>query len=216
MLYGILLVTFGISLRCFLWDAKGSTLIPFKKVKRGMLVMMFTLFTIATTDILLAFVDDYNILLVPENLLSPTLNSPLWFTTTRDSLLFLQNLLGASIWVYRCWRIYNRHWSVLVLPGIFFIAMAGFTLSSFVVAAIPIEWLTLGGFDNRSQIAIRLITSAYASGCLTSLVTTVLIVFRLWKLDREVSRYTVANELREGLGKTYDQQMVRSITHLVM
>ncbi|KAE9387932.1 hypothetical protein BT96DRAFT_1025649 [Gymnopus androsaceus JB14] len=201
ILYGILLVTFGISLRCFFWDARGSTLIPFKKVKRGMLAMMFALFTIATTDILLAFVDDYDILSVPENFLSPTLNSPVWFTTTRVSLLFVQNLLGTSIWLYRCWRIYDRHWSVLVLPGIFFIATAGFTLSSFVVTAIPIEWLTLGGFENRSQTAVRLITAAYASGCLTSLLTTVLIVFRLWKLDREVSRYIVANELREGLGK---------------
>ncbi|KAE9391131.1 hypothetical protein BT96DRAFT_925452, partial [Gymnopus androsaceus JB14] len=201
ILYGILLVTFGISLRCFLWDAGGSTLIPFKKVKRGMLVMMFALFTTATTDILLAFANDYNQLLVPENLLSPTLNSPLWVIITRDSLLFLQNMLGTSIWVYRCWIIYNRRWSVLILPGIFIIAMAGFSLSNFAVTAMPIESLALGGLENRRQIAIRLITSAYASGCLTSLVTTVLIVVRLWKVDREVSQYTLVNEFREGLGK---------------
>jgi len=189
ILYGISLVTSGISLRCFFIDSRGS-IIPFRQVKRGMLAMLLFLFSVATVDVALAFMNDFKQLLVPANLLVSDLNSPPWVNPARVAFLCIQNMAGDLIWLYRCWIIFNRSWTVLLLPGVLFIATMVLSFFNLALQSLPLESPVFGGPISRGFVIVRLTTASYAVAFVTSLTITVLIIWRLWTVDREVSKTT--------------------------
>lgn len=85
-LYGMQFITFGVTLRCLLWDTNGAVLTS-TQVKRGLLAMSLALFIISTLDVALAVVNDYNGLVSPGG--QDTLNTPNWLTVSRVRSSFL-------------------------------------------------------------------------------------------------------------------------------
>lgn len=86
LLYGMHFITFGVTLRCLLWDTNGAVLAS-TQVKRGLLAMSLALFIISTLDVALAVVNDYNGLVSPGG--QDTLNTPNWLTVSRVNPSFL-------------------------------------------------------------------------------------------------------------------------------
>ncbi|KAE9398812.1 hypothetical protein BT96DRAFT_976221 [Gymnopus androsaceus JB14] len=180
LLYGMHFITFGVCLRCLLWDSNGAILAS-TRVKRGLLVMSLALFIISTGDIALAVVNDYDGLVSPGG--QDTLNTPNWLTVSRMVLLGTQNLIGDSIWVYRCWIIYNRRWSVITVPSMLFFAVLGI---SFTIAGLEPE--TVPGPLPKAGRTTLLIAIVYSISFVSSLLTTVLIVHRLWRVERDLHK----------------------------
>ena len=87
LLYGIFIVVFGISMRCFFWDSKGHGR-PFREVKKGLLIIALALFS--TLDLTLGVVNDYDGLLSPGG--QAIMNTPRWLTNSRVCLFFLTSI----------------------------------------------------------------------------------------------------------------------------
>jgi hypothetical protein len=178
LFYGMHWVTFGVCLRCLLWDSHGAFLAT-SQLKRGLLTMSVALFIVSTLDVALGVVNDYNGLVSPGS--QDTLNTPNWLTVSRVVFLGIQNLIGDSIWVYRCWIIYNRRWSVILVPCILFLAVLGL---SFTIAGLEPE--TVPGPLAQAGTTTLMIAIVYCISFVSSLLTTVLIAHRLWKVDRDL------------------------------
>ncbi|KAE9383514.1 hypothetical protein BT96DRAFT_1009083 [Gymnopus androsaceus JB14] len=180
LFYGMHIITFGVCLRCLFWDSSGA-LLASTQVKRGLLVMSLALFIISTLDMALAVVNDYNGLVSPGG--QDTLNTPNWLTVSRVVFLGTQNIIGDSIWVYRCWIIYNRRWSVIAVPSLLFFAVLGI---SFTIAGLEPE--TVPGPLPKAGKTTLMIAIVYCISFVSSLLTTVLIVHRLWRVERDLHK----------------------------
>ncbi|KAL1949043.1 hypothetical protein VTO73DRAFT_10849 [Trametes versicolor] len=92
-----------------------------------------------------------------------------------DILISLSDLLGDFVLLYRCWIIWGRNYWVILLP--FFTAVAGFSCIMELVHIVVT-------FDPNAPVApaalVPLGLAGYALPLATNVLTTMLIVARLW------------------------------------
>jgi len=125
---------------------------------------------------------------------------PPWMEGTGDAFFCLNILLADCTFIWRCWTVWNRNWKIVLIPILATLASAG-------LAGVTIFDQVVADRSHEATIAtkkkadfIRISTVYFALSIATSLLTTMMITFRILSVH-----YACADEMkqRRRLGRTY-------------
>ncbi|KAJ7211409.1 hypothetical protein GGX14DRAFT_363024 [Mycena pura] len=185
MLYGIYLVTFGIAERRLLTTDSGRWRRR-SEIRWVMLVVSILLFVNATVDISVATItllDAFVFYTGPGGDAHIFSHGSGWQTMTKTFCVPFQSLLGDSVLIYRCYWLWNKSWAVIALP----------LLIWFTNVALAMRIM-----DVLSQMSTGAVLStgiapwfeAFWSVTISiNIITTSLIVFRIWMLERQNKKF---------------------------
>ncbi|KAJ7647039.1 hypothetical protein FB45DRAFT_186973 [Roridomyces roridus] len=180
LLYGVYLVTLAQCLRALLWSPADHC---FKKVIHWhMLAAAMLMFTFATLDVAFGLrhnLDAFVYYTGPGGAKEEFENISYWVQVTD---YVAQTCVGDSILIYRCWMIWNKRW-LIVLPSIV-LWLAGTTCGAILIhtfATMQTPALT------ETTSATPWVDGMTALTLAMNLLSTFLIVCRIWSIDRETT-----------------------------
>ncbi|KAF9492859.1 hypothetical protein BDN71DRAFT_1396016 [Pleurotus eryngii] len=203
VLYGVYLVTFVACLRVLL-IAPSSTASsfslrdyfkPLRHINKPMLFAALLMLIFATLDVafglhnnILAFVKTPPVLIGddgteeggPEVVFD---DIGRWTNVMKMVNYVAQTFVGDSILLYRCFVVYDRNWWVVAFPILLWLGTTACgVMTSYSEAAV--------GVGTLDQSVIKpFITSMLVLTLATNMLTTGLIVLRIWKVDTRVSQF---------------------------
>ncbi|KAJ6571087.1 hypothetical protein B0H19DRAFT_1255089 [Mycena capillaripes] len=104
----------------------------------------------------------------------------------KDVLYTIQSLLGDAMAVYRCWILWNRNYRFVVLP--FCLLLTSAISGSMVTVLFATIDPTASIFDPRLTNWITVFTSVAVA---QNIITTGLMGFRLWEIERKSTRIRI-------------------------
>ncbi|KAG1864840.1 hypothetical protein F4604DRAFT_1656903 [Suillus subluteus] len=99
---------------------------------------------------------------------------------TKNILYAFQTMLGDGVLIYRCYHVWQSIW-VIVLPSLLWFSASA---ASFIV---PYYASTSTGGDIYSNLAGRWVVALLVLTLLTNLITSGLLAYRIWTIERRVS-----------------------------
>jgi hypothetical protein len=94
-----------------------------------------------------------------------------------------QSIIGDGILVYRCWVVFSRSWLAIGVSVVLWLATTGCSVAALYFAG------TLHSHDTVNAGKLQpLITSFLASSIALNVVTTGLIVYRIWRVEQSSRR----------------------------
>ncbi|OCH94025.1 hypothetical protein OBBRIDRAFT_885108 [Obba rivulosa] len=103
--------------------------------------------------------------------------------------IVVQSLIGDATWIYRCWIVYERNWKAIIFS--IFLWISGLVVSTLVVVkAGPTH--RFKGINDPSLTPF--IGSALVLTVVLNIVTTTLIVLRIWRVSRGIRIYIVGQQ----------------------
>lgn len=108
-----------------------------------------------------------------------------WVNVMKSVCYFLGGLISDAALMYRCWAVWNRGWSVLVLPIFMWMAtLADVGVYLFLICTLH-ESTTI---PTAGKLRVTLL--CYLSITMTfNLITTGLIVWRIWRVKKRSSQF---------------------------
>ncbi|KAG1784279.1 hypothetical protein EV702DRAFT_44589 [Suillus placidus] len=103
----------------------------------------------------------------------------------KNAIFILQTLLGDGVVIYRCFVVWQTIW-VIILPSMLWcsVAVTGFySVYNFLQAVQP----TSNTERIFSKTTLRCIAAFYTLTLVTNLLSSGLLAFRIWKIERSVS-----------------------------
>ncbi|KAF5376458.1 hypothetical protein D9615_008606 [Tricholomella constricta] len=118
-------------------------------------------------------------------------NTADWINVMKMVNYVAQTFIGDGILLYRCWIVYSKKWLVILFPALMWVAG---TVCGIMTAYIEATLTNDGALLNASNL-VPFITSMLTLTLAMNLITTSLIVHRIWSIQRAVKfRATVASE----------------------
>ncbi|KAJ7272946.1 hypothetical protein C8J57DRAFT_1316076 [Mycena rebaudengoi] len=107
-----------------------------------------------------------------------------WDHIFKDTLYATQSILGDAVGVYRCWILWSGDYRVAILPFMLLIVstVSGYMVCGLYTTVDPAATV----FDPRLT---RQITIFYATAVAQNIITTGLMAFRLWQVEKQSARY---------------------------
>ncbi|KAJ7511996.1 hypothetical protein B0H11DRAFT_720950 [Mycena galericulata] len=177
--YGFLMCTFSVSFYIHFNISRRTTQL------KVLVAIACAMFVIATGHFVITF---YRTLKAMEDL-TPSEggaeaflgDSAAWHLITADLLFVTQCILGDSIAIYRCWILWDRDWRVIT-PSL--ILLAAIIVSGYICCQKLATTSATRLFD---PLLRDWILAFYTVSVAHNTVTTSLIAFRLWWVDRYIS-----------------------------
>ncbi|KAJ3721326.1 hypothetical protein DFJ43DRAFT_1094643 [Lentinula guzmanii] len=191
--WGMFLITFIQCIRYLLWDSRG-VLKPAATVNWPLFVVAALLAFLSTFDVALGLMHNIEAFIFYTG---PAWGSAARFTGLTDWVNILKTcnvvfgkLISDGVLVYRCWVVYNKRWLVVAFPLLLWLGYLG--LAIFVVyveasADNPHVLLTGPGLSDLTPS----ITSGWTLSLVNNIIATGLIVYRIWRVDKESSMYAM-------------------------
>ncbi|KAJ4478367.1 hypothetical protein J3R30DRAFT_2893468 [Lentinula aciculospora] len=184
--YGVFLTTFLMCLHGLLYSPTHRFhLKPFCKVNYCMLIAALLMFTFASLDVAFGLCHNINAFVTlngdgngPENAEEVFNNVGNWINVMKFVDYVAQTFIGDSILIYRCYLVWDRTWYVIIPSAVLCIAETVCGCMVAVIEASPAS----GGSLNSSTIS-PFITSMLSITLATTILTTTLIVYRLWNVQ---------------------------------
>ncbi|KAJ7924156.1 hypothetical protein B0H13DRAFT_2654912 [Mycena leptocephala] len=209
MLYGIYVVTFGIAERRLLTADSGCWKRP-SEIRWVMLVVSILLFVNVTVDMSVATItllDAFVFYTGPDGAAHIFSHGSGWQTMTKTFCVPFQSLLGDSVLIYRCFWLWNKSWAVIALP----------LLIWFTNVALAMRIL-----DVLSQISKGAVLSTGISPWFEAfwsltisinIITTSLIVFRIWMVARQNKKSRA--QLALTTGSTHSRPLSLAMRNII-
>lgn len=180
LFYGLYLPTLFFCLRCLLWHTSRSN------VHWLILLAGLTLFISSTLNLGVGMLRSVRAFLQctdPAGVHAFD-NVSDWVNVTRTVTTFVNIFVGDGILIYRCWIVWCRNYYIIILSLILYFG----NLS----CAAVIVWREVN-IQAPSLVNVDLMKPFFlANTALTiplNVITTVLIVFRIWRVDSESTKY---------------------------
>jgi len=124
----------------------------------------------------------------------------------KSAIYVLQTLTGDAVIIYRCYKVYRSFWVVLgpCLLWCSIVATATGTLRTFATTGTNV-------FAHTNMIWI---SSFWATTLATNLTSTILLAYRIWKIDRSVAESRTSSSLIVVLRVVLDAGALYSVTLL--
>ncbi|KAH7882666.1 hypothetical protein F5I97DRAFT_1931276 [Phlebopus sp. FC_14] len=203
ILYGVNLITLVQCLHSLLWsDAANS----FKrKINWPMLTVTLLMGLVATLDV--AFALRHNLYAFvyytgPGGAAAAFANIAYWVNVMKAVDYIIQTIIGDGMLVYRCYVVYDRKW-YYAAPS-FLLWLAETTCGALVMAIYAT--FNTKTFLDASQ-APRYVYSALSITVALNVLTTSLIVYRIWTVDRQTAHMRV---------HAYKVSRLKYITHILI
>jgi len=111
-----------------------------------------------------------------------------WDHIFKDTLYATQSILGDAVAVYRCWILWRGDYRLIIFPAMLLIAstVSGYMVCGLYTTVDP----TATVFDPRLA---NWITTFYSVAVAQNIITTGLMSFRLWQVERTSSQYRLGS-----------------------
>ncbi|PBK63168.1 hypothetical protein ARMSODRAFT_963394 [Armillaria solidipes] len=181
--WGVFLVTFGLCLRSLLSTKSG--LKSWSEINRPMLLVCLTMPIFATLAVALNTIRALESL-GPTGISEQFTNLGSAAEVLKFICVNMQTLIGDGILTYRCWIVYGKSWTVAAVPALLWIGTLVTTVLNIVVIShIHSEALT-------APTSLRpIISSFWGISIALNIITTCLIVARIYTVDRMAYRHSV-------------------------
>ncbi|KAJ7509001.1 hypothetical protein B0H11DRAFT_1360788 [Mycena galericulata] len=195
-LYGIYVVTFGIAERRLLTTDSGRWKRR-SEIRWVMLVVSILLFVNVTVDIFVATItllDAFVFYTGPDGAAHHDIFShgSEWQTMTKIFCVQFQSLLGDSVLIYRCYWLWNKSWAVIALPLL--VWFTNVALSMRILDVLPqISEGTILSTDISPWF-----DAFWSLTMSVNIITTSLIVFRIWMAERQNKKFDAQFALTTG------------------
>ncbi|KAJ6627715.1 hypothetical protein B0H10DRAFT_1993809 [Mycena sp. CBHHK59/15] len=187
MVYGVYLVTLGIAARVSLTTDSPSRWRRRSEINRTILVVSIILFVNGTLDLILAMLGNMQAFVLYTGDGGPAfvfLHASSWENFLKTFAVGLQSLTGDAILIYRCWFIYRRSWRIILLPMLLWLGNA--------VCNGRLVYLQ-ATLQSRALVTAKLLlpwgTAFWALTITVNICTTSLIVWRIWRVDKENEKF---------------------------
>ncbi|KAF9461131.1 hypothetical protein BDZ94DRAFT_1299406 [Collybia nuda] len=183
---GFYLVSCGFALRAFLWHTDGRLKRRFE-INWILFITAIALCVVAVFDVALGLLHNIQAFIFytgPGGSDAEFTNISDWVNVMKSVTVLIQTILGDGMLIYRCWIVYSRSWRILVAPTIFFLGDIGCAM----VVIYRESTLRAKVLVNSSYIK-PIFTGFYAASISLNILTTTLIVIRIWRVEREKSHY---------------------------
>ncbi|CAA7264462.1 unnamed protein product [Cyclocybe aegerita] len=164
-------------LRVLLW--KEGWFKPLHAINKKMLVAALLMFLFASLDVAFHLRHNLDAFIWfegdPVDAFEETSN---WINVMKMVCYVLQTFVGDAILLYRCFIVYSKRWLVIVLPTLLWL---GTTVCGAMTIYVEATLDTSGKLLNASNL-IPFITSMLCLTLATNVLTTGLIVHRIWKI----------------------------------
>ncbi|KAJ3752307.1 hypothetical protein EV360DRAFT_88871 [Lentinula raphanica] len=194
--WGMLLITFVHAMQCFLWDIERGELKSASKLNWPMLIVALLLMTISTLDLSLGLMHCIEAFILyngPGGSDARFTGLTDWVNIVRTCCMASGKAISDGSWsVYRCWVVCNHSKAVVVLPVLLW--LGGCSMSIFIVymeasAGNPKVVLT----DGMSKITSG-ITVGWTLSLVNNIITTGIIVYRIWRVDKANMLYGIQGQ----------------------
>ncbi|EGO03195.1 hypothetical protein SERLA73DRAFT_174662 [Serpula lacrymans var. lacrymans S7.3] len=194
ILYGIYLVTLVQCLRALLWSDSNHALK--EKINYPMLVVTLLLCTFATLDV--AFGLRHNLVAFvyytgQGGATAEFEDISYWVNVMKTVDYVMQTLIGDAMLTYRCYLVYGRNWKIIIPSSIIWLA----SLACGIALIVTFATLNTSALLNVSQ-AEPFLNSGLGTTLGMNIITTSLIVYRIWSVDRQTASMTVNTNPRRG------------------
>ncbi|KAF5309750.1 hypothetical protein D9611_013619 [Ephemerocybe angulata] len=186
--YGIYLVTFFSCMRVLLW--RDGRLKAWSEMKKMMVIAALLMLVFGSLDVafglrhnLEAFVYQFAKGVQPAEEFGKISK---WLNVMKFANYAAQTFIGDGILLYRCYVIYNRRWWVAILPALMWLATAACSGVTIYIES------TIGNGDLSQSQFQPFISSTLALTLATNLITTSLIVWRIYKIQSRTSSHTLS------------------------
>ncbi|KAJ3980986.1 hypothetical protein F5890DRAFT_1418558 [Lentinula detonsa] len=185
--YGVFLTTFMMCLHGLLYSPTHRFhLKPYFKVNYRMLIAAYLMFIFASLDVAFGLCHNINAFVTmngnglngPENAEKVFGDMGNWLNVMKFVDYVVQTFVGDTILIYRCYLVWDRTWYVIIPSVLLCLAE---TVCGCMVAVIEASPQS-GGSLNSSTIS-PFITSMLSITLATTILTTSLIVYRLWNVQ---------------------------------
>ncbi|KAJ6586261.1 hypothetical protein DFH09DRAFT_1431952 [Mycena vulgaris] len=194
--WGFYLITLVLCLRALLFNANFEFKKP-TKLTWSMLAVMLMMGTIATVDVatgLLHNIQAFVLYKGPGGAAQEFANISDWVNIIRTVDTLAQTLLGDGMLIYRCWMVYGKSWRIVALSILLWCGAAACT-----GMILHIEGTLHSNALITSGSLQPLVTSFWLLTITLNVLTTALLVFRIYRVDRQNSRFafqTASNQYR--------------------
>ncbi|KAJ7749572.1 hypothetical protein DFH07DRAFT_555271 [Mycena maculata] len=185
--WGFYLVTLVLCLRTLLFNAN----LEFKRPNTltwTMLSVTVLMGTFATVDVATGLLHNTQAFVLYKGQGGATQefsNISDWVNIIRTVDTLVQTLLGDGMLIYRCWVVYGRSWRVVAFSILLWCGAAGCT-----GMVLHLEGTLRSNALITSGSLHPPITSFWLLTITLNLLTTGLLVFKIWRVDRENARFT--------------------------
>jgi len=185
LFHGAYLVSFFFGLRCLVW--KNMALKPFSDIHWAMLMATATIFVAATLGLTLGMFRSIQAFILctnPDAAVKVFTSTSDWVNIVKSVTIFVIICTGDGILIYRCWVVYDRRYSVIIFPSLLWIADT--------VCAIVLTWIeaTIQAKSLVNVGKLKPFFTAYTGLTIPlNVITTSLIVLRIWHVDRENAKF---------------------------
>jgi hypothetical protein len=198
--WGMFLITFVQCMRYLLWDSKGY-LKSASTINWVILTVALLLASISTFDVALGLMHSIEAFILytgPGGSTARFTELTDWVNILKTCTNAFGNLINDGVLIYRCWVIYNKKWLVISLSLVIWLgdlALTIFLIFLEASASNPRRLLT------GSESALTpTITSWWTLSLFNNLFSTGLIVYRLWRVDKNNSLYAVPESVPSSQG----------------
>ncbi|KAJ7036754.1 hypothetical protein C8F04DRAFT_1394021 [Mycena alexandri] len=117
-----------------------------------------------------------------------------WVNVVKTVDVVMQTTLGDGLLIYRCWVVYGRSWRIVAFPILLWIGGAVCTVTNIVLEArLHSDALV------TSKSLRPVIISFWVLTIVLNILTTGMLVFRIWKVDRESARFAYRTASSSGI-----------------
>jgi hypothetical protein len=188
--FGIYLATFPHCIQALFVNRTGS-LKRSSDVNWPMVLVAATLLSIATLDICLGFYHNLKAFIFYTGPGGPTqefTNISDWINVMKTVTVVLQTTIGDAVLIYRCWIVYEKSWLVVSLSILLWLGDTFCTIMIIVLESTLHSRVLI----NSARLTPYL-TAFWALTISLNIITTTLLVSRIWKIDRQAARFGVGS-----------------------
>ncbi|THG99497.1 hypothetical protein EW026_g2856 [Hermanssonia centrifuga] len=196
VVYGIYLVTLGMTISVLFWGRMGQ-----KRRNWPLIFVMALMFIFATFDVAFGLQHNLDAFIYYTGPV-PRVNSITAYANANSSADFqtvdvqIMALIGDAMLIYRCLVVFNYKWLVIIFPVLLWLANAVCAVAIIIITATLHQTALIHIGNLKPWITAFLVVTL-----LTNLITTGLIVWRIWSIDKESTRMTSLSTLKGGSSK---------------
>ncbi|KAJ3566754.1 hypothetical protein NP233_g6807 [Leucocoprinus birnbaumii] len=156
-----------------------------------MTVIALALLTISTFDLTIGWINIFHAFVRSDDAISVLTNFADWIETAQRPPhqgidLIVSMLLWDFVLIYRCWIVYGRQWTVIIPSATIY--LGNLALAGAVFAIVP----SLGDTaeeESTARLLVRLTLGLYGTVALQNILTTGLLIWRIWRVEKESIQY---------------------------
>lgn len=181
VLYGLYIPTVFFSLRCLLWDHTGRK--SRQSVHWLTLIATLALWASATLNTAMGLLRSTRAFQQCEDPTAPVSD---WVNVVKLFTTNVSTLTADGMLIYRCWAIWSKNYYVVMLPATLWFGNLG--------CVIVLTWMATQNGESDSLLMVEEMKPFFLANMSLvipmNVITTALIIFRIWSIEREVTKLT--------------------------